>query len=41
MKAEFSLQNFTSTSQAADIFTFDEMPNIDKLILERFFFQEK
>jgi len=38
MKSEFSLQNFTLTSQAANIVTFDGMPNIDKLILERLFF---
>jgi hypothetical protein len=41
MKTEFSLQNFTLTFQAANIVTSDGIPNIDKLILERFFFQEK
>jgi hypothetical protein len=41
MKLEFSLKNVILTSQATDIVTFDGMPNVDKLILERLVFQEK
>jgi hypothetical protein len=41
IKVKFSLKNFKLTCQATDIVTFDGMPNIDKLILERLVFQEK